>query len=378
MTRAAATRIRNEGLSTPGLASFLDHRELATFRQTSRTVHASTAGEQQARQAAHTLIDTPVGSAHQLRQRLGSSMTAADDGPTVMGLPMHLRAEPLVALGSQLLRMPDADLGQALQAFLACPMPEGGVHPILRNLRQAAEGGRVQLLAREENLIGTGGPARFEVSRGQNIQDVARRHGIGGAAAIHELVQVALPGAQRRLEQGEAVATVARTVGIATQAGIDALHHHATRGLHPAQVREASEDPETALPRLGIQDPIQVGAIRHAAAMRLAARGANVGQLAQRFGIDARDAAWTLEPTAARTAASLPPDPSRRVSDVVQQRGIQQPVLIAQLERQAIDRHGSELIRSGMSPEAAAQQLGVVMPEHLLRLRAMATEPRQA
>jgi hypothetical protein len=360
----------------------LHDRDIQALSLTSRALRESTSLERAARQAARSLINTPVGSGHQLRQRLGVRTGAGHEGPTVQALPIHLRAEPLVALGSHLLQMPETDRAQAIQDFLAFPVPEGA-HPVLADLRRAAQDGEAGLTARDDRLTATGGAAREAVRNGENILAVSRGLGIGGDRALGMLQTVALPRAHEALDRGETVSAVARRLGITHLTGLLSLQVRAEANLPELEVMHAVQDGRRVEHFGGAADRTTLYNLNHHIALQAARHGENIGQAARRFGIEAGDAAWSLEPQSASMALvqarlARRPDLVRRVADVVQERGIRQPILITQLERQAVDLRGPALLQRGLTPEAVAEQLGVGMPEHLALLRRMAVDLHRA
>ncbi len=388
-SRTDAGRSRDEltghVLTTPALTGLLHDADLVSLGRTNRWLRESTAPERAARerlrQAAQALVDTPVASGHQLRQRLGGAAAADPPGTTVHSLPEHLRAAPLVALGSDLLQLSAPDRRQAIQDLLDFPVPDGE-HPILADLRMAAQAGEAGLVAREGRLTAQGGAARTAVEQGQNVHAVARRFGVGGDDAVGSLMSAALPRARQALEQGDTLSAVTRRLGISGYLPLMNLHMHSLTQVHRLTGEEmvlASRHNEPIDRFRGDPHHGAVETINQMRALRSVNSGENVGQAAHRFGIDAADASRLLEPHAAAALMSdgrriRSPIYTERIADLVQQRGIQQPGLITRLERLSIDSRAPVLLRGGQPPEAVAEQLGVSMPEHLDLLRRMADE----
>lgn len=367
-------------LALPSMPPHLSDRDVRSLRPVSRSVRTAIAPEVAHREAARAIANTLVGSGQELRRLLGVGRDAHQAGPTtVQSLPEHLRAGPMVDLGSRLLQLPEADRPQAIRDFLEVPMPEGS-HPILADMRRAAQGGEAGLAAREHNLVSHAGQAHIEVQEGQNIPEVARRHGIGGERAIQSLNRSAVAPAEARLGRETSFAAVVREIGITDAESLRRMNEHATRSLDFLDREAAIGNPDaffnTPRQRQRPPDPMLESAVRYAAAERAVVnQPGNVWEAARRFGISEHDAASTLERRVADANVNrLRYARPEQVAALVTGQGIRQPALVTRLERAAIDQHGLALLQSGQTPEAVAQQLGVRMPEHLERLRQMGAD----
>ncbi len=369
---------RGAVLDIPLMARFLFAPELQALAAADPALREPFLAESEGRAAAETLIEATVGSAHQLRQRLGPIHAAAGRQiDSVRALPAHLQGEPLVALGAQLLHMPDGDRAQAIRDFLAFPVPEG-VHPVLDDLRLAAQAGEAGLVAREAGLVAAGAAAWVAVERGENLRAVSRRLGIGGAQALARLTEVAMPQALAAVERQEPVLDVARRFGITASHDIQAMWVRSVPSLPPTPYRQAAAfDGQRVSPAEGLSSEL-ASAIHQAVAVRRVLHGEDVGHVSQRLGIHASLATAVLQPLAASIAERQLRSGPLNVADLAHRRGITEPALVTRLERLAIDWHAAAMLQQGQPPDALVQQLGIVTPENVHHLLQRAAAPRHA
>lgn len=135
----------------------------------------------------------------QFQQVMGGRSTAVesvDSVGTVQGLPLHLRAAPLAALGGRIMAMPGHERPAAIRAFLACD-PGVACHDVLVGLRAAACLGPAGLRSRELTLVGPRGAAHAAVAMGDSVPAVAHRFAISSTPALEALERVAMPIAHR-------------------------------------------------------------------------------------------------------------------------------------------------------------------------------------